>query len=199
MWGLVVAMGKSSNSISKIGVPAPVTSTDNVEGPSTAPVTVVEYGDFQCPACSTYSFIVERLFNVASSSVRIVFRHFPLPQHQNAIAAARVAEAAGNQGKFWEMYSLLYTNQNDWSEKLPAEAKTVIYGYAQGLGLDMVRLASDETGTTTIAKIMAQEEEGQKIGVGHTPTFFVNGKEVNFNTYDEFKTIIDAALGSASK
>jgi len=199
VWGLVVAMGKSSNSISKIGVPAPVTSTDNVEGPSTAPVTVVEYGDFQCPACSTYSFIVERLFNVASSSVRIVFRHFPLPQHQNAIAAARVAEAAGNQGKFWEMYSLLYTNQNDWSEKLPAEAKTVIYGYAQGLGLDMVRLASDETGTTTIAKIMAQEEEGQKIGVGHTPTFFVNGKEVNFNTYDEFKTIIDAALGSASK
>ena len=199
IWGLVVAMNKTPNSTSKIGVPAPVTSSDNVEGSSSARVTLIEYGDFQCPACSTYAFYVERLFNEASSTMRVVFRHFPLSQHPNAIPAARAAEAAGVQGKFWDMYRLLYANQSDWSEKTIAEAKIIIDGYAKGLGLDMVRFASDDISTTTIDKIMAQEAEGQKIGIVHTPTFFVNGREVNPNTYEEFKTIIDAALSGTAE
>ncbi len=199
IWGLVVAMNKTPNSTSKIGVPAPVTSSDNVEGSSSARVTLIEYGDFQCPACSTYAFYVERLFNEASSTMRVVFRHFPLSQHPNAIPAARAAEAAGVQGKFWDMYRLLYANQSDWSEKTTTEANTIFDGYATTLKLDMTNFKADEMSSSTIAKIMAQEAEGQKIGIDHTPSFFVNGREVNPNTYEEFKTIIDAALSGTAE
>ncbi len=199
IWGLVVAMNKTPGSISKVGVPAPVTSTDDVEGSSSAPVTLIEYGDFQCPACSTYSFIIERLFNEASSTMRVVFRQFPLSQHPNAIPAAKAAEAAGVQGKFWDMYRLLYANQGDWALKPTAEANTIFDGYATTLKLDMTKFKADETSSATITKILAQQDEGTKIGIDHTPTFFVNGKEVSPNTYEEFKTIIDAAATSSAQ
>lgn len=199
IWGLIAAMNKTPGSVSKIGVPAPVTSADNVEGSSTAPVTLIEYGDFECPACSTYSFIIERLFNESSSTLRVVFRHFPLSQHPNAIPAAEAAEAAANQGKFWDMYSSLYSNQNDWAEKTTAEANTIFDGYATSLKLDMTKFKADEVSSSTIAKILAQQDEGTQIGLDHTPTFFVNGREVSPNTYEEFKTIIDAAATSTTQ
>src|SRR4051812_16814987 len=87
IWGLIAAMNKSSK-IAQGGTPAPVSSTDNVRGSASSTVTLIEYGDFQCPACGAYYPTVERLYNESSSSMRMVFRHFPLGQHKNAILAA---------------------------------------------------------------------------------------------------------------
>ena len=94
VWGLVAAMNKAPNT-SKAGVPAPVSSVDHVRGNPNALVTLIEYEDFQCPACATYFGIVDRLFNESSSTMRMVFRHFPLSQHANAIPAAEASNCGG--------------------------------------------------------------------------------------------------------
>ena len=151
VWGLIAAMNKTPGTGVKSGVPAPVTTADYVRGNFDAPVTVIEYEDFQCPACGEYFPIVERMFNESSSTVRLVFRHFPLSQHPNAIPAAEASEAASIQGKFWQMYSLLYANQTDWSEKSHVDAETIFDGYATTLGLDLTKFRADETASTTLA------------------------------------------------
>ena len=108
VWGMVAASRKHpSTSEVAIPLPTPVTSADWTRGNPNASVTIVEYADFQCPACQAYYPVVEQVFDASSSTTRWVFREFPLPQHADALPAAKAAEAAGNQGKFWEMYSLL--------------------------------------------------------------------------------------------
>ena len=199
MWGLIVAMGKKPNTVSKLSVPAPISSTDNVRGNSNAPVTLIEYEDFQCPACATYFLITEKLFNESSSTLRMVFRHFPLSQHPNAIGAGMVSEAAANQGKFWQMYSLLYANQNDWAEKSNSDAEKIFDEYASTIGLDITKYMTDKVSTSTLDKITAEQKEGMDIGIDHTPTFFINGKEVNPTSYDEFKKLVNEAASSTTK
>ena len=113
--GLVAASKKHPmTSEVAIPLPTPVTSADWTRGNPNASVTLVEYGDFQCPACQAYYPVVEQVFAAASSTVKMIFREFPLPQHADAIPAAKAAEAAGDQGHFWDMYNLLYSNGNDW-------------------------------------------------------------------------------------
>jgi protein-disulfide isomerase len=194
IWGLVVAQKKSSSSgTSNLGTPAPVTATDHVEGTSTAAVTLIEYGDFQCLACSAYAPIVEQLF-ASSSDLRVVFRNFPLPQHPNAEIAAQAAEAASNQGQFWGMYKLLYAGQADWENDSDADARTVFDGYAATLGVDKAQFDADIDSTAVKAKIASDQTEGQSLGINYTPTFFVNGNAItNPEGYAPFKAIIDAA------
>jgi protein-disulfide isomerase len=131
--------------------------------------------------------------------MRMVFRHFPLSQHANAIPAAEASEAASNQGKFWQMFDLLYANQTDWAEKTTADADTIFDGFATTLGLNMTTFKADEVASTTLAAITAEQDEGTSIGIDHTPTFFVNGKEVSPTTYEDFKAIIDAAATSTAQ
>ncbi len=124
----------------------------------------------------------------------MVFRHFPLPQHQNAIAGAEAAEAAGDQGKFWDMYKLLYAGQTAWQDDSDADARAVFTGYAQTLGLDAAQFQADMAATSTLAVIQADQAEGQSLGIDYTPTFFVNGVAIeNPQSYDEFKADIDQA------
>ena len=192
--GLIAAQNKSPSG--GPGSPAPVTAADHVRGPATAPVTMIEYGDFQCPACGQYYPIVERLYDESSSSLRMVFRHFPLPQHLNAPLAAQASEAAAIQGKFWEMYNQLYTTQAQWSDI--ADPHSVFIGYATKLGLDPVKFKSDIDASSTQAIVNADQTEGQQIGINATPTFFLNGKAiVNPQSYDEFKADIQKAAQSA--
>jgi len=197
LWGLVVAMNKPTAG-SSLAAPAPVTSADHVTGPSNAPVTMIEYGDFECPACGAYFPFVERLMKDASTTVRLVFRHFPLPQHPNAPIAAEASEAASLQGKFWDMYRLLYEHQNDWVN-LP-DAHTIMDSYAEQLGLDMVKFKADLDSAAVKAVVDADQAEGVKIGIDATPTFFVNGKAItNPQSYDAFKALIEAAASGSSK
>jgi protein-disulfide isomerase len=200
VWGLSVAMNKSSSSSPSLGEPSPVTPADHILGPSNAPVTLLEFGDFQCPACGAYFPFVERLMKEASTTVRLVFRHFPLYPlpHPNALISAEAAEAAGLQGKFWEMYRMLYEHQSEWSD-LP-DAHQAMYGYAQAIGLDMTKFKADLDSSAVNAAVMKDSNEAQSIGVNGTPTFFVNGKVIKTpQTYEALKALIEAAASGSSK
>lgn len=153
-------------------------------------VTVVEFADFQCPACASAQPLVKQLMKDYSASVNFVFRHFPLPQHQNAIAAALAAEAAGEQGKFWEMQDLLFENQSEWSE---SDHPTEIFNkYAQELGINnnFTKAVDDQK---LKDKILRDQNDGHSLGVNSTPTFFVNGKKID--NYSQLKEIIEEELG----
>lgn len=193
IWGLVASMSKPSIGLD-LGTPAPVTSADHITGPANAPVTLIEYGDFECPACGAYSSIIERLMVDASTTLRIVFRHFPLPQHLNAMIAAQASEAASDQGKFWDMYRLLYANQDSWANLSDPDARAAFAGYASELGLNAEQFRTDIDASSTKAVVTSEQAEGQSIALNYTPTFFVNGKAIeNPQSYEAFKAVIDAA------
>jgi protein-disulfide isomerase len=190
----------------RVGTPAPVSAQDHILGPTDAPVTMIEYSDFQCPACAQYHPYVKRLVSEASTTLRLVYRHFPLDnirpdgqvQHPNAVPAAIAAEAASRQGKFWEMHDLLFENQNDWAEL--KDANPVFETYATKLGLDLAKFKADLADKTIESGIQAEKSEGIRLGIDHTPTFFINGKVIdNPQSYEQFKTIVDAAASAGSR
>ena len=199
IWGLAVAMNRPLNvGDSPAGSPAPVSDTDHVQGPVNAPVTLIEYSDFQCPACENYYyFVVKLLQDEPSTTVRFVYRHYPLPQHANAIPAAMASEAAGLQGKFWGMYDLIFKNHADWTEL--ADPTSVFVGYATTLGLDVVKFKTDLKSKDLVARIAAYSDSGQTTGINATPTFFINGKPItNPQAYADFKKLIDQAASASS-
>lgn len=155
-----------------------VSNTDHVRGALDGKVTVVEFADFQCPACGQYELLIRKVLADNPTTLKIVFRHFPLTQvHQNALLAAKASEAAGLQGKFWEMHDMLFDHQTDWS--LGLGAYDFIFGYAKTLGLDTAKFANDINSPAIEAKILAEYQEGVKLGVKGTPSFFVNGKLID--------------------
>ena len=193
VWGMIIAMNKPQTKPG-LSTPAPISATDHIRGPADAKVTLIEYSDFQCPACGMYYPVAEKLFAQSSTTLRMVYRHFPLPQHQNARLAAAVSEAASNQSKFWDMYSLIFANQPVWSELSDVKARETFQGYATKIGLDIATYTKDLDSDVVKAKIDADQADGEKIGINSTPTFFVNGKAiVNPQGYDAFKKIIDEA------
>ncbi len=193
VWGLVVAMNKApSDKTAKLGQPAPVTGQDHVWGPTDAPVTIIEYSDFQCPACQAYYYVLEKLMASSTVPIRLVYRHFPLTQHKNALPAAMASEAASVQGKFWEMYGLIFDNAADWTEA--DDPNPVFVGYATKIGLDAEKFKTDLSSATLKEFIKSQNEEGLKIGINSTPTFFVNGKVItNPTSYAAFQALIEEA------
>lgn len=164
-------------------------------GSSSAKVTVVEFGDFQCPACGAAHPIVKQILNDYKGKIYFVFRNFPLPMHANAPLAAEAAYAANLQGKFWEMHDKLYESQDEWGEKSGSEAKSLIQGYAKDLGLDMTKFNDDLDKNAGNAKIQKDQNDGYQLGVDSTPTFYINGaKYAAVMSYDQFKQAIDDRL-----
>lgn len=194
IWGMIAAGKKSADISASLPLPDQITSSDWIKGNASSTVTVVEYSDFQCPACAAYFPLVERLIK-ENANLRLVYRHFPLPQHANAIPASLASEAAGKQGKFWEMYDMIFSTQKDWEAS--TDSATIFSGYAQKLGLDMTKYAADVASKEIKDKITASVAAGQKAGIDSTPTFYVNGKKIkNPNSYEEFKKIIDDAAAT---
>jgi len=192
VWGLVAAMGKpQAGSLPKVGDPAPVTAADHIRGPSDAPVTFIEYSDFQCPACEAYYPVIEHILASSTVPIRFVYRHFPLPQHANAALSARASEAAGLQGKFWEMYALLFANHTEWTEL--ADPHAVFAGYAERIGLNAARFKTDIDGPVAKAAVQASLDEATRMGLGWTPTFFLNGTLIQPQSYDQLAADIQAA------
>ena len=150
-----------------------ITDDDHVLGQADAPVTVVEYGDYECPYCRGGARDVHRMLDLYPGQIRFVFRNFPIVQlHPHAEQAAEAAEAAAAQGKFWEMYELLLRP----SSRLELDS---LLSYAQGLGLDTDRLGKEVTGRAYAAKIERDVREGVRNGVNATPKFYVNGKRID--------------------
>lgn len=167
-------------------------------GPANAKVTLVEFGDFQCPACGSAHPVVTQIIKTYKNDVQFVFRNYPLPVHKNALVAAEAAEAAGAQGKFFEMHDLLFENQKDWSEsKDPLKEHFMLY--AKKLKLDEVKFEQEVKENKYKAKIEKDVSDGNASGVNATPTFYINGvQQTGGMPFNEFKEKIDKEL-QASK
>ena len=153
---------------------------DHVYGKADAKVVLIEYGDFQCPSCGGAYTPVKTATEAYKDKVAFVFRNFPLTTiHPNARAAAAVAEAAGLQGKYWEMHDLLYESQADW-ESLNGDQRTNVFvEYAKEIGLDEAKFKTDLISKSVNTKISFDQAIGKKINVNATPTFYLNGKQLS--------------------
>jgi protein-disulfide isomerase len=158
----------------------PIAERDHLRGAADAPVTLVEYGDFECPHCAIAHGIIEEVLNEAGPIVRFCYRHFPLSNmHPHAAIAAQATEAAGVQGKFWEMHDVLFLNQD-------ALDPDDLIGYAEALGLDVDRFMDEMEREVYAERMQEDVEGGRRSGVHGTPTFFINGtrwdgpREVSF-------------------
>jgi protein-disulfide isomerase len=144
----------------------------HVRGKSSAPVTIEEFGDFQCPPCGTMSGVLKKLEEEEGPRLRVIFHHFPLAIHVHARAAAIAAEAADEQGRFWEMHDVLYKEQSLWAKE--PEVNALFEGYARSIGLDVERFKKDLAKPEVAARIDADQKLGASRGVTSTPTLFVN-------------------------
>ena len=194
IFGLTKLEGSPSSD--KITSPVDVVSvSDWTKGNKDAKIILIEYSDFQCPACATYYPILKQLNQEFGDKVLFVYRHFPLPNHKNAGLAARATESAGKQGKFWEMHDLIFDNQKIWSDKTNAEDDFV--KYAESQGLDIEKFKSDIISQEIKNKVESDYKSGYKIGINATPTFFLNGKKIqNPRSYDEFKKLIQDTISN---
>lgn len=155
----------------------PVSERDHIKGPTTAPITLVEYGDYECPYCGQAYYIVKEMEQLLGNMLRFVFRNFPLTNiHPHAQHAAEAAEAAGGQGKFWEMHDTLFENQRALDD--PHLLK-----YAEMIGLDPEQFTRDMTEHCYAARVREDFLSGVRSGVGGTPTFFINGSRYE-GSYD---------------
>lgn len=139
-------------------------------GNKKAEVTIVEFSDYQCPACGIAHPVVKQVLEKYQNKVRFIYRHFPLPQHEFARLAAQSAEAAGIQGKYWQMHDLLFTNQNNLT-------KEDLIKYAKQLKLDMTKFQKDLDSEEVKTRVQNDLLAGNKIGINQTPTFFINGEK----------------------
>lgn len=163
-------------------------STAPIRGDKDAKVTVVAFSDFQCPFCNRVNPTLTKLLETYPGKVRIAFKHMPLRIHPDAPAAHAAAEAAGRQGKFWEMYDKIFANQR---ELTPEKFKQ----YAAELNLDAAQFEKDRNDPAVKAKVDADIKEAEKLGVAGTPAFFINGKYLSgAQPYENFKKLVDEAL-----
>lgn len=187
------------------------TQSSHVYGNAQASVTLVEYGDLECPACGGFFPLVKQIKEEYKDRIRFEYRNFPLVQvHTHALAAHRAVEAANKQGKFWEMHDILYERQEDWNGPSASdptgvpmsEALRLFESYAKELGLNVDQFKADEEATDTLGTINADLARGTADGVDSTPTFFLNGKKIeqtsSIDTIDKFRKLINDALGTKS-
>ena len=152
----------------------PASGPVHVLGPENAAVTIEEFGDFQCPPCGRLSEPINQLQR--QYNIRVIYRNFPLPMHAHAKEAACAAEAAGRQGKFWEMHDLLYREQDVWSHSIDAGA--LFQAYAGMLQLDLSRFRNDMDSNEVQRQVELDQRRGAAIGVKTTPTIFLNNQAV---------------------
>jgi protein-disulfide isomerase len=171
----------------------------HVRGNPDAPVTLEEFGDFQCPPCGQFAGFAEELLREYDSRLRIVFRNFPLPAHEHAREAAEAAEAAGLQGKFWEMHDTLYREQTAWS-KAP-NAQELFESYAGTIGLDVNQFKKDMDSEEVKKRIDSDHALAESLGIKVTPTLFINNRPVEpqDKNPEGVRAEINAALEAKSK
>lgn len=177
-----------------------VQPSNHVIGENKKGVTLVEYGDYQCPACGAYFPLVKQVTEKYKQDIRFQFRNFPLQSiHPNARASARAAEAAAKQNKFWEMHDALYQQQKSWESS--NSVNTIFEDYARQLNLDIPKYKADFASSEVNDIITADQKEGTKLGVNSTPTFFLQGKKIEEAPRDieGFSKLIDQAIKDANK
>jgi protein-disulfide isomerase len=149
-----------------------------VTGAENAEVSVVEYGDFQCPGCAALKPVIEEAMNQTNSFASFTFKHYPLAQHNKARLAAQGAEAAGRQGKFWEMHRVLYGTQQNWENDSVSAFRDYLIENAKAFNIDVEQFKNDLNDTTITDQINKDATEGNKLPVTATPTLVINGKKI---------------------
>ncbi len=191
----VFTLTKDKDQSSSAGGSSQTQASEHKVGAGNKGVVILEYGDFQCPACKSFYPLVQQIKQEYGDDITVQFRHFPLTQiHPNAMISSRAAEAAGKQGKFFEMHDLLYENQDSWG---PESNPTVTFeGYATQLGLNIEQFKADMSSADVASTINADLKAGQQAGVSSTPTFLINGRKLDKNpaSLDEFKQLIDEEI-----
>ncbi|HEV7857635.1 MAG TPA: thioredoxin domain-containing protein [Pyrinomonadaceae bacterium] len=173
-----VASSNSSTSPTPLGKPSNGAEPPHLRGDANAPVLIEEFGDFQCPPCGALYPLMKKIEGESGTRVRVIFREFPLAKiHKNALDAARAAEAAGLQGRFWEMHDVIYEKQGDWS--VMPDARPVFAEFARELKLDVDRFNSDMDTLQVNSRISADMSRAESLGVKGTPTVFINGSELS--------------------
>lgn len=172
-----------------------IDSTDHVKGNPDAPVTLIEYTDFQCPACGVYYPVIEQLLKDMDGKIKFVVRNYPLIQiHPNALGAARAAEAAGRQGKYFEMYDVLFQKQSEWSSASDPTV-SIFPSYAGNIGLNVDQYRKDVSDSSLDDKISKDRASGDDLDVTGTPTFYVNGEKIDSpKSLEDFRNVLDAAV-----
>jgi protein-disulfide isomerase len=179
---LVREPSDNSSASQTVEDPLEVTDEDHTKGPKDAAVTLIEYGDFQCPHCASAEPKLKQLRQDFQGELRFVYRHFPITStHPNAQAAAKASEAAARQDDFWAMHDLLFARQQEWSSS--RNARETFLGYAEQLGLDMKQYEKDFEAAGS--DVDYDRRTGEQLDVGSTPTFFVNGEKVAQNNLRE--------------
>lgn len=210
--GLVLYSRSTSTQIDVSSVDANVVQTaseqsgniaDRVFNDTESKVVLIEYGDFECPGCASAHPGVKTLLAEYGDRISFVFRNFPLTSiHPNARAAAAAAEAAGQQGQYWEMHDLIYENQGAWKTASGTERTNIFTSYAEQIGLDTEKFATDIASSSVNQKVLFDQALGNKQAVDSTPTFILNGEKLSsavsagFSSGDltEIKKLLDAAL-----
>ena len=164
-----------------------------VSASESAGITLVEFGDYQCPACGIYNPLVKQVLTEFAGKIAFASKNFPLAQHKNAPISSFSAEAAGFQGKFWQMHDKLYENQNSWSAS--SDAKTIFIGYATDLGLNVDQFKLDIDSQKVKDIVASDYADGNTIGINSTPTFYLNGVKMdNPANIEDFRKTIESVL-----
>ncbi|MGF7229582.1 MAG: DsbA family protein [Candidatus Saccharibacteria bacterium] len=193
IFGGVIILSNHKNNGS-IGQPSNHTTGKNAKS-----VALIEYGDYECPACESYYPVVKQVVAQYQNDISFQFRNLPLTQiHPNAFAGARAAEAASLQSKFWEMHDALYDNQNTWSTS--SDPTTFFWQYAQQLGLNVTKFKTDYASSQVNGTINADIDAFNKTGAAtQTPTFFLDGKRIDTTaTLASFQKVLDAEIAQKS-
>lgn len=176
---------------------------DHVFGKADSKVVLIEYGDFQCPSCGGAHPQIKEVTEEYADRVAFIFRNFPLTTiHPNARAASAAVEAAGLQGKYWEMHNLVFESQSAWQSLTGAARTDAFVAYAQSLSLDIAKFTTDLSSDSVNQKISFDQAVGKKLGVNATPTFYLNGEKLNEadssaivqGDSDKLRALFDAAL-----
>src|SRR3989338_1330685 len=208
--GIFIFTQKSSNETSGVKGSTTTSPTNHVEGEGAKNVTLIEWGDFQCAVCEAYEPVIGQIRAAYAKDIKFQFRHLPLLSiHPNAFAAARAAEAASLQGKFWEMHDALYNSANWQSWTTSSSPRELFNSYAKQIGLDEGRFQTDFASEQVNDSIQADIGEFNKTGQQmSTPTFFLNGTYVenskftdqnNRAQFEKFKELLDAEIAKQSQ
>lgn len=190
---IIITLAIVGAAIGLFSQPSPTFTKDQLiprgtitKGLENATAYLVEFSDFQCPACKAFQPTVDAILKKYPDTLLFAYRHFPLQQHQYGEPMAKLAEAAGLQGKFWEMHDWLFANQETFTtDKIADSVKT--------LGLDEVKIRADMNASSVRDKIMLDTSDGKRFGVNATPTFFLNGKKLTLSSFSD----LDAAVADA--
>lgn len=180
---------------------AKVQADDHVRGKADSSVVLIEYGDLECSSCAMYDPVAESLMASHGDKVAFVFRHFPITnKHPYAMIAARATEAAGKQGKFFELAHLMFQRQQQWAGAFSQNDPTNTFvSYANELGLDEAKFKTDMADSTSLDLINRQRDEGKAFDVSGTPTLILNGEKIEVRSLEQIQGLLDQKLQETSQ